>query len=52
MKEGKTTRCVLRARRALMLFNDVPLRTRKALSLYSVGQYHPSGSQWNINEQH
>ena len=26
----------LRARRALSLFNDVPLRTRRALSLYKV----------------
>ena len=28
--------CRLRARRALMLFKDVPLRTRRALSLYKV----------------
>ena len=34
--ENKKKKSNLRARRALMLFTDVPLRTRRALSLYKV----------------
>ena len=42
----------LRASKALSLFNDVLLRTRRALLLYKVyGDSAPSGCQWNIIKQ-
>ena len=40
---------LLKARRALSIFKDVPLRTRRALSLYKV--YGDMASFWFSTEQ-